>query len=57
MYRWWTIRAWRDRLNKEHGIKIGPLSILRYDWDGTQWNISVWNRWLLLDTGLRAHRI
>ena len=53
-YRWWTIRAWRDQYDQ--GLKCGPVTVCRYQWDGRHWAVCVFNRWNLFDTGLRAHR-
>ena len=55
-YHWWTIWGFRDHVYGQWGLKLGPMSIVRYDWDGWHWSVCLWNRWNLFDTGLRAHR-
>ena len=53
-YRWWTFRARFS--GRDVVVKLGPLTVAVYQWDG--WHIAV--TWLgqepLFDTGLRAHR-
>lgn len=41
--------VWSDSANT--GVKIGPLSVIRYRWDGPKWHVSFFSRWFL-DTGL-----
>jgi len=47
-YRPWTFRFWWHRISSkgtDHGIKLGPLSLDWWTWDGT-WGIGLhfWNR-------------
>lgn len=42
LYHWWTVFAWR------WGVKLGPLTIDLYRWDGKpECDISVFGRWTL----------
>lgn len=37
-YRWWTCRLWANW--SEVGIKLGPLSLALYDWDGPRLDVA-----------------
>lgn len=52
-YRWWTCKAWNEPLS--HGLKIGPITMYWYEWDGPQYGVTVAARFLF-DTGIRQHR-
>lgn len=54
MYQWWTVRLIRQLQLDGHGMKLGPVSILVYDWDGLHLSVCLLNRWSF-DTGIKSH--
>ncbi len=50
-YRWWSVFYWKSP--NDLGVKLGPVSLMRYQWDGWQYACCVLNRWSVFDTGLR----
>ena len=59
-YCWWTVRIWRERHpSGQTGIKLGPMSLVFYQWDGWQMALIINGRSLrapVFDTGIWAHR-
>lgn len=55
MYRWWTLAAWWE-WRRSIGVKLGPVSLDLYWWDGLMpcFYAGLLCRWWL-DTGLYAH--
>lgn len=53
-YHWWTVKRWTN--GPDRGLKMGPVSMYRYNWDGPQWGLCVLNHWSLWDTGVRRAR-
>lgn len=55
MYRWWTVKAFRDKSIQAYGLKLGPVTVYTYRWDGRRhYYAGVLCRWSM-DTGIRAH--
>ena len=49
-YRWWTVDAWWTPI--DIGIKIGPLAVFTYRWDGHRrlsWTWLCWDEHIVMN--------